>query len=168
MVTCWLVNILHDEIHIKGEKQTHEPMKTNFSVNSLNKLQKHITAHIHQWQFAAVIDAHETVKCSHIAVNENRNHGGDNLMSLLQQVTLLYQHNAPHNIAAKDWNDTNLTQHAWRCKKNNMEQKVRKHCKLGDPWGLKQKTLAKCSAINRNPQKSGTNGHGHAQTIWRV
>jgi len=45
-------------------------------------------------------------------VNENRNHGGEKLMSLLQQVTLLYQHNAPHNIAAKDWNDTNFTQHA--------------------------------------------------------
>ena len=61
-------------------------------------------------------------KCSHIAVNENRDHGGENLMSLLQQMTLLYQHKAPHNIAAEVWNDTNLTQHAWGCPKKKYEQ----------------------------------------------
>ena len=41
-----------------------------------------------------------------------------------------------------------------------------KNCILGDEWGWKQKTLGKCSAINRNPPKSGTSGHGQTQIMW--
>jgi hypothetical protein len=41
-----------------------------------------------------------------------RDHGVENAMTLLQQVTMIYQQKAPQDVAAEHWVDANLTQHA--------------------------------------------------------
>ena len=156
--------MVHDENQLKEEKQTHETNENWLFGEFIELISQDITTDIQQWQISADIDANETVKYSHIAENENRDHVEENLMSLLQRKTLIYQHKAPHNIAAEVWNDTNLTQHAWGCPPKKIWTINMKNCILWDECGWTQKTFGTCSAISRNLPKSGTSGHGQTQT----
>ena len=53
-----------------------------------------------------------------------RDHGVENVMTLLQQVAMICQQKAPQNVAAEHWVDTHLIQHALMCNKSRMKQRV--------------------------------------------